>query len=493
MSFFSFWSTTPAQVEEPQPEQEKKVEDTVEPTPDTVVPVSNFKWFSYPDAPKEIQGPAEAPSENHPPAVQEASFFSKLFSVSTYTGGSSGKEEGNPYGVAEHQRQGLWSLLSESLGMDVTNITMPVWLFEPTTFLSRMAEVNEFSDLLIKGSNCPNSLDRILYVAIFAGTAFCHTERYGKPFNSVLGETFEFTLKNGTRGILEQVSHHPPVGAMHVEHKQFKIWQDSSPKTKLLGNSIDLFTNARTHISFPNTDDHFYYTTPKTRAHNIIIGRTWVDHYGDLTLTNIKTGESCVLNFIKCGWLGKGRYEIEGVVYDAEGNTKISIWGKWNEALYAKWLFDGGDKPKDKEVCLWKKPSNYSSGKWKISNFGQKLVALDSDLEKVLPSTDSRLRPDRRELEADRQDKASKYKSLIEERQRADRRQREQSGVEWVPRNFQKTEDHEGNSMWTYFGKYWEEREQRAKQISEGQELKHSLGDEDLACDFRSPRLLESI
>lgn len=51
-------------------------------------------------------------------------------------------------------------------------------------------------------------------------------------------------------------------------------------------------------------------------VHNIVIGRTWVDAYGPMTINCHTTGAKCRLDFKPCGWFGYGRYEFEGYVYD---------------------------------------------------------------------------------------------------------------------------------------------------------------------------------
>ena len=44
-----------------------------------------------------------------------------------------------------------------------------------------------------------------------------------KPFNPILGETYEYVTEEFTY-ISEQVCHHPPVSAYHAENQHFKIW-----------------------------------------------------------------------------------------------------------------------------------------------------------------------------------------------------------------------------------------------------------------------------
>lgn len=48
-------------------------------------------------------------------------------------------------------------------------------------------------------------------------------ERLGKPFNPLLGETFEYQ-NDDFRIVCEQVSHHPPVSAFHADSSHFKFY-----------------------------------------------------------------------------------------------------------------------------------------------------------------------------------------------------------------------------------------------------------------------------
>ena len=62
------------------------------------------------------------------------------------------------------------------------------------------------------------------HVAAFTVSAYSTTAiRTGKPFNPLLGETYECdrTDDKGFRLITEQVSHHPPMLAQYVEQVTF--------------------------------------------------------------------------------------------------------------------------------------------------------------------------------------------------------------------------------------------------------------------------------
>lgn len=66
------------------------------------------------------------------------------------------------------------------------------------------------------------------YVAAFSVAQYCGTEqRTTKPFNPILGETFEMKGK-GWKYISEQVSHHPPVTAAYASSDKYEFWMNTA-------------------------------------------------------------------------------------------------------------------------------------------------------------------------------------------------------------------------------------------------------------------------
>ena len=59
--------------------------------------------------------------------------------------------------------------------------------------LQRLVEDFEYSELLDKAAQCSDSCEQLAYVAAFTVSAYATTSiRTAKPFNPLLGETFEF-------------------------------------------------------------------------------------------------------------------------------------------------------------------------------------------------------------------------------------------------------------------------------------------------------------
>ena len=69
---------------------------------------------------------------------------------------------------------------------------MPVALCEPLSFLQRFSENVYYSELLDRAAEAMDPCKRMEYVAAFAVTNITgNLDRLSKPFNPILGETYE--------------------------------------------------------------------------------------------------------------------------------------------------------------------------------------------------------------------------------------------------------------------------------------------------------------
>ena len=111
----------------------------------------------------------------------------------------------------------LWSIMKNCIGKDLTKIPLPVNFSEPISMLQRVAEELEYAQLLDTASDCKDQWEQMALVAAFTVAAYSTTaNRTTKPFNPLLGETYECDRLDdlGWRLLAEQVSHHPPGFAM---------------------------------------------------------------------------------------------------------------------------------------------------------------------------------------------------------------------------------------------------------------------------------------
>lgn len=135
------------------------------------------------------------------------------------------------------------TLIKDLIGKDLTKFAVPAYLCEPLSMLQRTSEFWEYREIFNSAiqDECP--ITRFVKVFSFLYIQYaCTTGRNKKPFNPLLGETFEYET-NDFRLISEQVSHHPPVSAFHIENQHFVCWGHIQFKSKLTGISLDITTD----------------------------------------------------------------------------------------------------------------------------------------------------------------------------------------------------------------------------------------------------------
>ncbi|XP_033837481.1 oxysterol-binding protein-related protein 3 isoform X4 [Periophthalmus magnuspinnatus] len=346
----------------------------------------------------------------------------------------------------------LWNILRNNIGKDLSKVAMPVHLNEPLNTLQRLCEELEYSELLDQAASTQDPFERMVYISTFvvSGYASSYYRTGGKPFNPVLGETYECDRPDkGFRFLAEQVSHHPPISACHAESKNFIFWQDVRCKNKFWGKSMEIVPIGTTHVTLPGFGDHYEWNKVTSCVHNILSGQRWIEHYGEITIRNTSSDVcQCKITFVKAKYWNSSVNEIEGTVTDKKGKVVHRLFGKWHEAVYC------GDPPT--ATCVWRAsaiPVDFEQY-YGFTKFAIELNEPHPSLKLLLPPTDTRLRVDQRLLEEGKLEEAEEQKQRIEDMQRQRRKTLEESNVTHEPKFFRKSKD----DTWVSNNTYWELR-----------------------------------
>ncbi|XP_027925726.1 oxysterol-binding protein-related protein 1D isoform X1 [Vigna unguiculata] len=355
---------------------------------------------------------------------------------------------------------GLWSIIKDNIGKDLSGVCLPVYFNEPLSSLQKCFEDLEYSylvDRALEWGKQGNDLMRILNIAAFAVSSYASTEgRQCKPFNPLLGETYEADYPDkGLKFFSEKVSHHPMIVACHCEGRGWKFWADSNLKGKFWGRSIQLDPVGVLTLQFED-GEAFQWSKVTTSIYNIILGKIYCDHYGTMHIRG-SGNYSCKLKFKEQSIIDRNPHQVHGFVQDNRTGEKVAILiGKWDEAMYYV-LGDPTSKPKGYDpmteaAILWERDNSVSKTRYNLSPFAISLNEILPGLLDKLPPTDSRLRPDQRHLENGEYELANAEKLRLEQLQRQARKMQERG---WQPRWFKKDED----GCYRYIGGYWETRE----------------------------------
>lgn len=215
------------------------------------------------------------------------------------------------------------------------------WVFSFVLTLAPLIDDNCFFSTVDVAAHCPSSLLRIAYISAFAMSNYSSTiGRIAKPFNPMLGETFEYVSfgsesensnkggKSGFRYVSEQVSHHPPISACWAEGGrsgagagdqglgQWTYYGEVDAQNKFMGKSFEIRPTGVAHVELKVPEEwvggekdsrggsslagegkfvveHYTWKKVTTNVSGFILGSPTIDHYGDMIVSRF----FCFLGF----------------------------------------------------------------------------------------------------------------------------------------------------------------------------------------------------
>ena len=349
-----------------------------------------------------------------------------------------------------------WSILKQNIGKDLSRITFPIIYNEPLTSLQKMCDFFEYEHLLREAVSEKDNYLKITKVFAFLFILYSTVPfRLRKPFNPLLGETFDFS-QGDIKCVFEQVSHHPPIAAFYCKSNDYEIWGQLLFKINLSLKGFELIPTGPFNVKFIKSEEQFKFTRPRYSIHNYIMGKMYFWINGEMTCLNQKTKDFVTITFKPKGWTNVDDYKVEGKVTDSNGQTQLLIKGKWDSYLSIISPVSGNETiivEKNKDVLD-------HHFQYYFSAFNINLNYLHPDIISRLPPTDSRFRTDLRAYEYGNLELAATEKHRLEENQRKRRKENEKKQIEYKPQWFYLDEsDGEGLFKFKTVNSYFECKE----------------------------------
>jgi len=348
----------------------------------------------------------------------------------------------------------------------VTNYTKklpsPVYFNEPLSMGEKQCEKFKYMDLLIKAGNESSKEMQMCYISSFLiGEIFLNIGRSLKPFNPIIGETYEFfDNERKFRFYSEQVSHKPQVTAYIAETPEFAYYGDTLNSTsfKIFKGSIELIFKNKAHIYLKKTGDHYILNPPTVYVKGLMKPPLYNDYGGTTIIQNTKDiSYRCELKFIEEGWTPNSLGNFEGTVFKDYETIVYLIKGNWTKEIY---ITDPNGNNRIDLLTLDKNQNylNNTIESYVLPEYSCQLNQITPELEKILPKNDSRFRMDIRLLEEKEEtEDAQNYKLRYEEKQRKELCTNEHKILYFTEFLSPETED----KYYLPNGKYWEHRKSR--------------------------------
>ncbi|XP_028939074.1 oxysterol-binding protein-related protein 9 isoform X4 [Ornithorhynchus anatinus] len=363
-------------------------------------------------------------------------------------------DEGEAGSVEEHKSVIMHLLSQVRLGMDLTKVVLPTFILERRSLLEMYADFFAHPDLFVSISDQKEPRERMVQVVRWYLSAF-HAGRKGsvakKPYNPILGEIFQchWTLPTESEEsaepvaegpvpwvsghsvtfVAEQVSHHPPISAFYAECFSKKIQFNAHiwTKSKFLGMSIGVHNIGQGCVSCLDHDEHYILTFPNGYGRSILTV-PWVELGGECAINCPKTGYSASVVFHTKPFYGGKKHRVTAEIFSpTDKKSFCSVEGEWNGVMYARYatgenavFIDTKKLPTiKKKVRKLEDQNEYESRSlWKDVTYNLKIRDIDA---------------------------ATAAKHRLEEKQRAEARERKEKETQWETRLF-----HEDGECWVY-------------------------------------------
>jgi len=313
-------------------------------------------------------------------------------------------------------------------GKSIMSISLPVGVFEPRSLLERLADTFVYAPIFLeKAGTINDTFEQFKLAFTFYLSTLIADLTPEKPFNPILGETFQGVV-GGCPVYIEQISHHPPIAAFQMFGKTFKIEGTFEFHAAIGTNSVKCRKIGDFKVTFKNTGSVIQVQFPIGLMSGTAFGKRTFQYQKKLQVFDLKNRYYCEVDFEKSE-SSKKRKEIPGYFSTNIFEINDRFLAKIQQEFKKK---DGDLKFKEKDHTIAK--LDKVEGTWLGSLAINDSVYWSYDehtppkleyFENPLPS-DSNFRLDVLHLKLKDEIKAQDKKVLYEDLQRKDQKLREQ-------------------------------------------------------------------
>ncbi|SJX63731.1 related to KES1-Member of an oxysterol-binding protein family [Sporisorium reilianum f. sp. reilianum] len=250
--------------------------------------------------------------------------------------------------VPKEQRQG-WGQFLKSIATfsgDLSSLTAPSFILSPVSLVEFPAYWGEHPDEFAKISTGKDEVERMnlvlkWFIGTLKGQFTARNTSMGsekKPLNPILGELFlgKWPDKAGRGETIltaEQVSHHPPITAYHIENKTAGVTLEGhcAQKTSFSGRTIQVkqvgHAILRVKLAASDKEELYLVTLPNLLIEGLWYGSPYVELTGNSYIQST-TGLLTTLTYTGKGYFSGKAHSFKATI-GAGGNTLYTVEGEW--------------------------------------------------------------------------------------------------------------------------------------------------------------------
>lgn len=169
--------------------------------------------------------------------------------------------------IRKNQRQVIAFMLKQIgsnllSGKSFMQISLPITIIEKQSNLERLAKSFVFAPVFLEqAAKSEDPVEQMKLTMTFLLTTTLMYLNLEKPFNPILGETFQGYIK-GCPIYFEQISHHPPIAAFQLIGRGYRYEGQIETVARIHANSVDGINVGELRVTFEQTQNSIVIMAP---------------------------------------------------------------------------------------------------------------------------------------------------------------------------------------------------------------------------------------
>lgn len=178
--------------------------------------------------------------------------------------------------VSDVQKKAMASILSsfakKILTADMTGITLPIFMFEPETYLQKLAKGLSFAPEILKVAAQESDSLKQFQLVIKLFIANINRQLASKqPINPILGETYSCMIGDCYCSF-EQTSHHPPISSFYLSGPGYTLTGSYEMKLSFSIPHAYMYVNGDSVLRFEQSGNVYKMNNPYVRIKGMLKG-----------------------------------------------------------------------------------------------------------------------------------------------------------------------------------------------------------------------------
>lgn len=314
-------------------------------------------------------------------------------------------------------------------GRGIVGVSLPVRIFEPRSLLERIVDWWLFAPQYLSQAYLLDPIARMKSVIGFALAGLYVSVSQVKPFNPIIGETYQASFGDGTKIYCEHTNHHPPISNFLMVGKNFRFFgrYEYLAKPNTTFNELKMYQEGPNIVEFQK-GDRVEFNLPGGKVMGLMSGDRLLKWHGIMKFLDKKNGLKAILK------IGSQKKVPGGGLFSKKRSDLLEgkIYYVKKDVVEKKIKNSKDQEKEDLKYSDLEQEIGNIEGSWldnliiageEIWNINKTKPERQIPEENPLP-TDSRYREDLIFLKYNDLKMAEKWKVKLEERQRYEKKLR---------------------------------------------------------------------